>query len=66
MMTACIGLCKILQICFMKSASLCTAEEPADVVISLDCSQTDEHVTVSGEVKGTGITEQHTKSFLPA
>ncbi|MBK4205537.1 coproporphyrinogen III oxidase [Bacillus spizizenii] len=40
-------------------------EEPADIVISLDCSQTDEHVTVSGEVKGTVIKEQHTKSFSP-
>lgn len=40
-------------------------DEPADVAISLACSQTDEQVTVSGEVKGTGITEQHTKSFSP-
>ncbi|MFD3201681.1 radical SAM protein, partial [Bacillus sp. LR_5] len=40
-------------------------EEPADFVISLALSQTDEHVTVSGEVKGTGIKEQHTKFFSP-
>lgn len=40
-------------------------EEPADFVISLDCLQTDEHVTVSGEVKGTVIKERHTKSFSP-
>lgn len=40
-------------------------EEPADFVISLACTQTDEHVTVSGEVKGTGIKEHHTKSLSP-
>lgn len=39
-------------------------EEPSDLVISLAISQDADSVSVSGEIKGTGEKEHHTKPLL--